>query len=136
MSDAAAHIQAAQHARAAGDYYNAAVQQRRAITLLRGGDSLALGHALRHLAEILIEAGALEEADGPVRELLALYRPHGGVPPLEHANALRCAALYAAATGDDETALAFWGEARTRYLALNVAAGVAEADTRIAALRR
>lgn len=134
MSDAAAHIKVAQDARNVGDYYEATLHQRRAVTLLRGGDPLALGHAIRHLAEILIQAGEPEEATASVREMLALYRPHAGVPALEHANALRCAALHAAATGDDETARAFWLEARSRYDALDISAGVDEADARIAAL--
>lgn len=136
MSDAAAHVQAAQAARDGGDLYGAAQHQRRAVAMLRGGDALALGHAIRHLAEILLQANEADEAAGPVAEMLALYRGNREVPPLERANALRCAALHAGASGDDETAESFWAAARSGYAMLHIADGVAEADARIAALRR
>jgi ATP/maltotriose-dependent transcriptional regulator MalT len=134
MSDAAAHIAAAQAAREAGDRYDAAQHQRRAVALLRGGDPRALAHAIRHLAEILVEGGKAEDAAGPVSEMLALTHA-SDIDPLERANVLRCAALQAAATGDDETARTFWIEARTRYAAAGATTGVTEADARIAALR-
>lgn len=89
MSDAAAHIALAQRARDAGDFYAAAIQQRRAIALLRGDDWLALGRAIRHLAEILLAGGEVQEASCVVTELLALYGARSDVPPLERADALR-----------------------------------------------
>ena len=135
MSDAGIHIAAAQASRDAGDFYHAEVHQRRAIALLRGGDPSALGHAIRHLAEILVEGGQPDEAAAPVAEMLALFQTLPEVPPLERANALRCAALQVAGTGDDETARLFWAEARARYETLGIDAGVAEAEAQIAILR-
>ena len=135
MSDALTQIASARAARESGDSYEAALHQRRAIALLRGGETVVLGDAIRQLVEILIEGGLAEDAATPAAEVLALYQAHPDVPPIARADALRCAALQASATGDDETAIVFWAEALTRYAALGMIDQVAEAEARIAALR-
>ena len=143
---AAAYAQAAQTSRNAGDFHDALIQQRRAVALLRDvGDEAALAHAIRHVADILVAAGRAPEAAEPITEMLILYRGRADAPPLDIANALRSAAVHAEAIGDNETARAFWIQARERYAALDALfeqltgspgnPGVAEADARLAALR-
>jgi tetratricopeptide (TPR) repeat protein len=143
---AQAYAREAQRLRDAGEHYEALTRQRRAVALLRDTrDQLAIAHALRHLADILIEAGQPEEAGAPVTEMLALYRAAADTPPLDLANALRSAALQAEAIGDIDTAWIFWIQARARYAALDALfeqltgkpenPGVVEADARLARLR-
>lgn len=143
---AAIYAAAAQQSRAAGDFYDALLQQRRAITLLRdAGDRTALAHAIRHLADILVDAGRAGEASESITEMLTLYRAIPDAQPLDIANALRSAAVHAEALGDNETARAFWIQARERYAALDGVferltgspgnPGVAEADAKLASLR-
>ena len=140
---AAAYAQAAQTSRDAGDFHDALVQQRRAVALLRDvGDKAALAHAIRHVADILVAAGRAQEAAEPITEMLMLYRGGSDAPPLDIANALRSAAVHAEAISDNETARAFWIQARERYAALDALfegltgnPGVIEADAKLAALR-
>jgi tetratricopeptide (TPR) repeat protein len=150
MSDrrqqAESYAAAAQQSRDAGDFYDALLQQRRAVTLLRDlGDRAALAHAIRHLADILVADGHAEEAAESITEMLTLYRTTPDAQPLDIANALRSAAVHAEALGDNETARAFWIQARDRYAALDDVferltgqpgnPGVAEANAKIASLR-
>jgi tetratricopeptide (TPR) repeat protein len=150
MSDrrqqAAIYAAAAQQSRNAGDFYDALLQQRRAVTLLRDiGDPAALAHAIRHLADILVADGQAREAAESITEMLTLYRATPDAQPLDIANAMRSAAVHAEAIGDNETARAFWIQARDRYAALDDVferltgspgnPGVAEANAKIASLR-
>lgn len=143
---AATYAAAAQQSRDAGDFYDALLQQRRAVTLLRDmGDRAALAHAVRHLADILVAAGNAGEASESITEMLTLYRATPDAQPLDIANALRSAAVHAEAIGDNETARAFWLQARDRYAALDDVferltgnpgnPGVAEANAKIALLK-
>ena len=143
---AATYAAAAQQSRDAGDFYDALLQQRRAVALLRDlGDPAALAHAIRHLADILVAAGNAGEASESITEMLTLYRASPDAQPLDIANALRSAAVHAEALGDNETARAFWIQARERYAALDEVferltgkaenPGVAEADAKLAGLR-
>ena len=150
MSDPAAqavryHAEA-ERLRQAGDLEGALVRQRRAVAFRREqGDAAALAHAVRHIADILVEAGRAGEAGEPIAEMLALYRQARDAPPLDIANALRTAALHAEAIGDGDSAEAFWLQARQRYALLDEVfekltgqpgnPGVEEADRRIKALR-
>lgn len=150
MSDARAQAETyareAQRLRDAGDHHEALSRQRRAVALWRDvGDTAALAHAVRHVADILIEAGRGEEAGTAITEMLALYRAAADVPPLDVANALRSAALQAEAIQDSDTAWIFWIQARARYEELGALfeemtgtpgnPGVAEADAHLARLR-
>jgi tetratricopeptide (TPR) repeat protein len=150
MSDLAAQA-AGYHAEAerlrhAGDPERALVRQRRAVALWREiGDPASLAHAVRHIADMLVEAGRAGEASEPIAEMLALYRQASDALPLDVANALRSAAVHAEAIGDGDSAEAFWLQARQRYAALDEVfekltgqpgnPGVEEADRRINALR-
>jgi len=143
---AASYAADAQQARDAGDFYDALLQQRRAVTLFREvGDRAALAHAIRHLADILVAGGQAGEAADSITEMLTLYRANPDAQPLDIANAMRSAAVHAEAIGDNETARAFWIQARERYAALDALferltgsagnPGVAEADAKLATLR-
>ncbi|MEO7690701.1 MAG: hypothetical protein ABIS51_15575 [Sphingomonas sp.] len=143
---AATYAAAAQQSRDAGDFYDALLQQRRAVAVLRDvGDRTALAHAVRHLADILVAAGNAKEASESITEMLILYRATPDAQPLDIANAMRSAALHAEAIGDNETARAFWIQARDRYAPLDHVferltgkpgnPGVTEANAKIASLR-
>lgn len=150
MSDprgqAETYARESQRLRDAGDHYEALSRQRRAVALLRDTDDVpALAHAIRHVADILIEAGRGEEAGAAITEMLALYRAAPDAPPLDVANALRSAALQAEAIQDSDTAWIFWIQARARYDELDALfeemtgapgnPGVAEADAHLKRLR-
>lgn len=145
-AQAAVYAREAQRLRDAGDHYEALTRQRRAVALLRdAGDPVALAHAIRHVADILVETGQPEEAGTSITEMLALYRAAPDVPPLDIANALRSAALQAEAIDDSDTAWIFWIQARARYEGLDALfeemngapgnPGVVEADAHLARLR-
>ena len=150
MSDAATQAAAwhgeAARLRKAGDLEGALTRQRRAVTLWRELDDRArLAHALRHVADMLIEGRRAHEANAAISEVLALYRATPEAPPLDVANALRSAAVHAEAIGDGDGAEGFWQEARRRYAELDALfehltgrqgnPGVEEADRRLAALQ-
>lgn len=143
---ARSYAAAAQQARNARDFYEALLQQRRAVTLFREvEDRAALAHAIRHLADILVANGQAGEASESITEMLTLYRTAPDAQPLDIANAMRSAAVHAEAIGDNETARAFWIQARERYAALDDLferltgkpgnPGVLEADAKLASLR-
>ena len=150
MNDLAAqaadyHAEAGQ-LRNAGDLAGALIRQRRAVALWREvGDTAALAHGVRHLADMLVESGHAGEAGASIAEMLALYARTRTAPPLDVANALRSAAVHAEAIGDGDSAEAFWLQARQHYAALDDMferrtgqpgnPGVEEADRRINALR-
>lgn len=145
MREIAALLQTAQAARAAGDLAAAIDHQSVAIELLRAGTNpLALAHALRHRADMLIGASRAEEAEPDCAQALWFYAQVPDAPPLDIANAVRCAACQAEAVGDVAGAIDLWRDARTRYAKLSdlfeamtgspANPGVAEATMRIEAL--
>jgi len=69
-------------------------------------------------------------------EALGIYRSHAETPPLDLANAIRGLAILKSDTADAEAARALWEEARDLYAAVNVKAGVAESNRRLALLER
>lgn len=123
-----------QTARAAGRIDEAVEWQEQAVEWLRDDDDDVprLAHALRHVGDILRDAGRTAEAADSTAEMLALYRGLPDAPPLDFANALRSAALQAEAEGRPDAAL--WREARTLYDACGIGPGVTEAEARIAAI--
>ncbi len=138
-------IHLARQARNAGDLATALAHQHEAVALLRAGpDEAALAHAIRHVGDMLVEAGRAEEAGPAFAAALALYRALPDAPRLDVANAVRGAAVQAQAIGDTAAARALWQEARDRYAALDELfarllgklenPGVAEAESRLAAL--
>ena len=146
VAQAAGYHEDAERLRKAGDLDGALIRQRRAVGLWRElGDTAALAHAVRHIADMLVEAGRAREANEPIAEMLALYRQARDASPLDIANALRSAAVHAEAIGDGDSAEAFWLQARQRYATLDEVferlsgqpgnPGVEEADRRISALR-
>ena len=143
---AAAYHADAERLRHAGDLEGALIRQRRSVAVWRElGSPAPLAHALRHIADMLVEAGRAGEAGEPIAEMLALYRRAADAPPLDVAKALRSAAIHAEAIGDGDSAEAFWLQARQRYAALDDLfaqltgkrenPGVAEADRHLSALR-
>lgn len=145
MKDVVALLQTAQAARQAGDMAAAIDHQSVAIDLLRAGTNpLALAHALRHRADMLIGASRAREAETDCAQALWFYAQVPDAPPLDIANAVRCAACQAEAVGDIDGAIDLWRDARTRYAKLSdvfeamtgsaANPGVAEATMRIEAL--
>ena len=136
----------ARAARNAGDRELALADERAAVALLRlDSPGPELAHAVRHVADILVELDRAEEATAAITEALALYRAIDA-PPLDIANAMRSAAVHAEAIGDKAGARELWCDARTRYAALSdvfsamtgspANPGVDEATMRLAALGR
>ncbi len=125
---------------------DAALGAQRAAAALLGAISRdgAYAHALRHVVDILVEAGRPDGATGLCAEATALYRKLPGADPLDVANAIRSAAMHALAKGDRWAARLLWIEARERYAVLDDRfasltgkvgnPGVAEADAQLAAL--
>ncbi len=115
---------------------NAAIQHYgEAIAILRELDGpLRLAHALRHLGDVHHEAGHTALAEIHYQEALALYRSNEDTRPLELANAIRSLAVLKGEAAEIEEATKLWREAHDLYLAVNVAAGVAESAARLAIL--
>lgn len=145
MREIAALLHTARAARDAGDLAAAIDHQSVAIELLRAGTNpLALAHALRHRADMLIAVGRADEAEPDCAQALWFYAQVPEAPPLDIANAVRCAACQAEAVGDKAGAIDLWRDARTRYAKLSdvfevmtgspANPGVAEATMRIEAL--
>lgn len=145
MNPIEALLGTAQVARQAGDLAAAIDHQTVAIEMLRGGSNpLALAQALRHRADMLIETDRAGDAEQDCAQALWFYAQVPDAPPLDIANAVRCAATQAEAVGDVAGAIILWREARTRYAALTdlfeamtgsaANPGVAEATARIEAL--
>lgn len=106
--------------RADGELDDAAMHERRAIAIRRGnGDVAGLAHALRHLADILIEANQPDEAKPYLDEALSLYASLPDAAPLDIANAMRSEAQRRWVIGDDEAAMVVWRLVRDRYAALD-----------------
>jgi len=96
-------------------------------------DPLALAHAQRHISDLARERGSVDEALSAAAEAVAIYRLQAGSRPLDLANALRLNALALDAADRREEATPLWQEARGLYASVGVAAGVDEADARLAA---
>jgi tetratricopeptide (TPR) repeat protein len=105
------------------------------VHLYRGLDSpLVLAHTVRHVADILHNQVQFDLATPHYEEALAIYRAHSETPPLDLGNALRGYALTLEETGKPDVARELWMEAKALYSQVGVAAGIAEADARIARL--
>jgi arsenite methyltransferase len=134
MSDDADRLRAeAASSRRAGDLAGAARAYEAAATLLRD-EPLRYAHALRHLGDVAFERGDRDRAARAYAEALAVYRVRSDAPPLDLANAIRSCAILKQSLGHNGEAIALWTEARTLYEKTGIAAGVAEAARRLAAL--
>ncbi|MCW3834964.1 hypothetical protein ACFQ1E_02115 [Sphingomonas canadensis] len=123
----------AQQARREGRAADAlALQQEAADAFASAGDAGRQAHARRHLADLLADGGDPAAAAPLYAEVLAFYALSG--PALDAANAYRAGACNAERMGDADAARRLWAEVRDRYAALGVNPGVAEAETRLAAL--
>jgi tetratricopeptide (TPR) repeat protein len=98
------------------------------------GDTLAVAHRLRHLGDILQDAGRDAEALPYYDEALALYRSRPDRRGLDLANALRPLALLKEKAGARAEAAALWAEAGALYAAAGVDAGAKESARRLALL--
>jgi tetratricopeptide (TPR) repeat protein len=106
-----------------------------AVELYRKQDNpLALAHTVRHVADILLGEGNLEQAQRNYEEALALYRTNEKTPALDLANALRGYALLMGELGHNEEAGMLWLETQGLYEQLGIAAGVAECKSHLAFL--
>src|SRR5690349_6050666 len=106
MSDARALIAEAKAARDAGRLAEAIALQRRAVALLADRDPAPHAHALRHLADMLSDAGEAEAAAPLYARVLA---HHGEADrSLDAANAVRGAAVNAERLGQTAEARRLW----------------------------
>ena len=106
-----------------------------AVRIHRGLDQpLRLAHTIRHVGDILRGMGRKVEAAPHYVEALELYRGHDETAPLDLANTLRGYALLKEDNGAFAEAIQLWQEAGRLYAQLDVVAGVAESNARIARL--
>jgi beta-lactamase regulating signal transducer with metallopeptidase domain len=134
----------AQIERDLGNYDAAIGFQQTALQLQREIGSDGLPHVVRHLADMLDDAGRHEDASPYYSEMEMLYRNSSSTPPLEMANAVRSLAVHAEHVGDKKRAAQLWIEARDRYSKLDQLfsdltgeqrnPGVEEAERRLALL--
>ena len=102
-------------ARKAGDRDRAIIcYGEGAETYRQTGEIQSLASALRHIADMHQETGALERAAPLYDEALTLYRSDPATRSLNLANCIRPMALLAESRGGD--ALALWREARALYV--------------------
>ena len=117
------------------DYDAAHTCYEEAIAIYRTiSQPLKLAHTIRHLGDVYRQMGKPQLAEPCYREALALYRDHPEAPPLDLANAIRSMALLQEEIGGRELAKALWTEARELYAAVDISAGVAESERRMALL--
>ena len=98
------------------------------------GNVQRLAHTIRHVADIHLDRGEIEQAEPHYKEALDLYGEDERTQPLDFANAIRGMALLREKTGEKQQAKALWENARDLYSAVNVEAGVEESSRRIEAL--
>jgi len=103
-----------------------------AIDVLRGTDDiLQLAHKVRHLGDLHFRTGRLDEAEAQYEEALAIYREHDGPGSLDFANAVARVAALQEKLGDKGRALSLWRETRDLYAAVDLPAGVEDAEAHI-----
>jgi len=100
------------------------------------GDALKVAHTVRHVGDIQRTEGHRELAEPCYREALKIYRSHERTSPLDLANAIRGLAILTFDAGESDEAKQLWQEARDLYAGVDVAAGVAESNRRLALLER
>lgn len=96
-----------------------------------GSDVPRLAHMIRHLGDVHRAAGNPDVARSHYHEALDLYRTIDDPPKLDLANAVSMVAISDEASGDSDSAIAGWREARALYKSLNLQEGVDEATDRI-----
>jgi hypothetical protein len=84
------------------------------------------------VSDLARERGSVGEALSSAAEAVAIYRSQPGSRPLDLANALRLNALALSDSGYADEAKPLWQEARDLYASVGVAAGVDEAELRLA----
>ena len=106
-----------------------------AVAILRGADDpLQLAHKVRHLGDLALRRGRLEQASKHYTEALGLYRSNEGSHALDFANAVNRMALLKERLGETAEARELWSEVKQRYANLGLAEGVEEADQHLAEL--
>ena len=101
------------------------------VSLRELGEPFRLAHTIRHLGDVLYEAGRAALAEPQYREALALYRRERNAPRLDLANAIRSLAVLTEHAGNPEEASRLWAEAHDLYAELGVSPGVSESAARL-----
>jgi tetratricopeptide (TPR) repeat protein len=114
------------HLDAAAQHYAAALATSRAH-----GEILHTAHIARHLGDIHRENGLSSEAEPLLKEAVEIYRCNLDTKVLDLANALRPLAMLLDSLGDHRNAVELWQEAKTLYMAIRIAEGVAECDSHL-----
>ena len=116
----------------AGDEERARTLWERSIDVLRQtDDALQLAHKVRHLGDLMIRLGRQADADAHYAEALTLYREHDTPGSLDYANAVARVASLREEQGEPVEALSLWRETRDLYAAVDLAAGVEQAEAHI-----
>ncbi len=100
-----------------------------AVAACRGLNRAAqLANLIRHVGDVLVDDGRLDEAKLMYAEALATIQNSDERQPLILANCLRSCALLFEKTGRESEAIPMWREARTIYSQCAIEEGVAECD--------
>ena len=98
-----------------------------------GGASLGEAHALRHIADIQLDSGRLDDARRNYERALDIYKRVGDAHSLDMANARRGYAILLDELDDPDGAVREWRAARNVYSACGIEDGVRECDQHLGA---
>ena len=106
-----------------------------AVTIYHAqSDMLRLAHTVRHVGDIYSEDGQFAPAELCYQDALKIYRTNPDTAPLDLANTVRGYAILKQKLDQTDEARQLWIEAKGLYESVNVEAGVAESNRRIAQL--
>ena len=115
----------------------ARIHYEEATSILRELDTpLTLAHTIRHLGDIHTKAGRLSLAEQCCEEAVAIYHAQSDASALDVANAIRSLAVVKERLAQMDQARQLWQDAHSRYAALNVDEGTAEAAAHLGRLTR
>lgn len=95
----------------------------------KNANKSGLAHALRHLGDIYLDEGMLDQAENHYLRALDIYRNSHQNVQVDLANAIRGYALLKEQQGKLKEALSLWKEARILYEGNNILSGVEECTT-------
>lgn len=134
MTSAEELMQEGRRARAQSRLADARRLYSEAAELLRPNEPLRYAHTIRHIADMFLEDGLLNEAKPLYDEALEIYRTDLNTKLLDLANTVRPLALLQQKLGEKERAIELWREARSLYGSLRIEDGTRECDAHLANL--
>lgn len=90
-----------------------------------------IAHSIRHLADIQVQLGQLDEAESNYAKSINLYRQEPSTSSLSLANALRSFAILLEKKGEISAAIDTWEETKVLYQQSGIGEGVQEAEAKL-----